>query len=253
MITYFAEHAKGFQSKNGKWYITDRIEHDGRSIAAEDLKWVKKYLKEKYGEKAPLLKGIVTGPVTMVMSGMLKTKEYKGYRDPELYNDMGKFVNTEAQLQLEAGADVIQIDEPYYSVGAPMELAKEAVRIARNNVEKPVHLHACGDITKVFDTLLDFPVDVLSHAFAGYPVNFEVISKDKLVKAKKKLGIGCVRTDTPELEAVPNVVELLKKAIELVGKENIIAHPDCGLRGLKDENVAAEKLVRMCKAIKEIK
>lgn len=252
MITYFAEHTKSFQSKNGKWYITDKIEHDGKSIAAEDLKWVKQYLKEKYGEKAPLLKGIITGPVTMIMSGLLKTKEYSGYRDPKLYNDMGRFVNTEAQLQLEAGVDVIQIDEPFYSVGAPMELAKEAIRIARKNVEKPVHLHVCGDITKVFDTLLDFPVDVLSHAFAGYPVNFKVISKEKLVKAKKKLGVGCIRTDTPELEEVPSIVEILRKAIELVGKENIIAHPDCGLRGLKNDKIAAEKMIRMVKAIKEI-
>ncbi|WXG42451.1 MAG: hypothetical protein WED07_10285 [Candidatus Freyarchaeum deiterrae] len=253
MITYFAEHTKSFQSRNKKWYITNRIEHDGKSTAAEDLRWVKDYLKEKYGQKAPLLKGIVTGPVTMVMSGLLKTKEYKGYRDPELYNDMGQFVNIEAQLQLESGVDIIQIDEPFYSVGAPMDLAREAVRIARNNVQKPVHLHACGDITKVFDTLLDFPVDVLSHAFAAYPQNFNVISRDKLVKAKKKLGVGCVRSDTPELEGVPSIVELLKKAIEMVGKENIITHPDCGLRGLKDDKIAAEKMVRMVKAVKEIK
>ncbi|MEM3586178.1 MAG: hypothetical protein QXO71_02555 [Candidatus Jordarchaeaceae archaeon] len=252
MITYFAEHTKSFQIKNGKWYITDKIEHDGKSIAAEDLRWVKAYLKDKYGETAPLLKGIITGPVTMIMSGLLKTKAYSGYRDPELYNDMGEFVNTEAQLQLEAGVDAIQIDEPFYSVGAPMDLAKEAIRIARKNVKKPVHLHVCGDITKVFDTLLDFPVDVLSHAFAGYPVNFKVISKEKLVKAKKKLGVGCIRTDTPELEEVPNIVELLRKAIELVGKENIIIHPDCGLRGLKDDKIAAEKMIRMVKAIKEI-
>lgn len=252
MITYFAEHARGFELRGDQWFITDRIEHDGESVAAQDLSWVKKYLQEKYGEKAPLLKGIVTGPITMIMSGLIKTKEYKGYRDPELYNDMGRFVNTEAQLQLEAGVDIIQIDEPYYSVGAPMDLAKEAVRIGRQNIEKPVHLHVCGNITKVFDTLLDFPVDVLSHAFAGDPENFTVISEEKLVKSKKKLGVGCVRSDTSELEEVPSIVELLRKAIELAGKENIIAHPDCGLRGLKNDKIAAEKLVRMVKAVKEI-
>ncbi|MGQ9720415.1 MAG: hypothetical protein ACUVXA_03740 [Candidatus Jordarchaeum sp.] len=252
MITYFAQHATGFESKGDKWFITGRIGHDGESIAAEDLSWVKKYLQEKYGEKAPLLKGIVTGPVTMIMSGMLKTKDYKGYRDPELYNDMGRFVNREAQLQLKAGVDAVQIDEPYYSVGAPMDLAKEAVRIARHNVQKPVHLHVCGNITKIFDTLLDFPVDVLSHAFAGEPKNFTVISKEKLVKAKKKLGVGCVRSDTPELEEVTSIVELLQKATELVGEENIIAHPDCGLRGLKNDKVASEKLVRMVQAVKKL-
>jgi len=252
MITYFAEHAKCFEKRGDKWYITGRIEHDGKSIAAEDLTWVKKYLKEKYGEKAPQLKGIVTGPVTMIMSGLLKTKDYNGYKDPELYRDMGKFVNTEAHLQLEAGVDAIQIDEPYYSVGAPMDLAKEAIKIARKDIKKPVHLHVCGNITKVFDTLLDFPVDILSHAFAGNPENFSVISKDKLVKAKKKLGVGCVRSDTPELENVQSIVEVLRKAINLVGEENIIAHPDCGLRGLKDDKVATEKLVRMVQATREI-
>ncbi|MEX2704910.1 MAG: uroporphyrinogen decarboxylase family protein [Candidatus Freyrarchaeum guaymaensis] len=252
MITYFAEHAKGFQLKGDKWYIVDRIEHDGESVAAEDLSWVREYLQEKYGEKAPMLKGIVTGPITMIMSGLLKTKEYKGYRDPELYKDMGEFVNTEVQLQLEAGVDAIQIDEPYYSVGAPMDLAKEAVRIARKNVEKPVYLHVCGNVTKVFDTLLDFPVDVLSHAFAGEPKNFTVVSEEKLVKAGKKLGVGCVRSDTPELEDVPSIVEILRKAIEFVGKENIVIHPDCGLRGLKDDKVASEKLARMVQAVKEV-
>jgi 5-methyltetrahydropteroyltriglutamate--homocysteine methyltransferase len=54
------------------------------------------------------------------------------------------------------------------------------------------------------------------------------------------------------VEKEEEVLDLINKSINLVGIENIVIHPDCGMRMLPKE-VAKEKLITMCKAVQRIK
>lgn len=54
---------------------------------------------------------------------------------------------------------------------------------------------------------------------------------------------------TDEIESKEQVAEVIKKGIENLGKENIIADPDCGMR-LRSRDAAYLKLKVMVETVK---
>ncbi|MFX0097481.1 MAG: methionine synthase [Candidatus Hodarchaeota archaeon] len=249
MIKYFTRDTPGFKIVGHESVIAGKISPKiNNSIIAKDLLWVKQYV----GERAKV-KGIVTGPITLISSCKIsKTSPYDSIFDRRLYRDTAEALGAEVKMLIEAGADSIQIDEPFYSVGVPMDLAKECIELIIEGVQVPVSLHACGDIRKVFDHLLDFDgVDVLSHEFAASPQNLEVISRSKLENNNKKLGVGCVKTNAEQIETHEEVLNLLRKAAKLVGLENMWIHPDCGLT-LLNCDTAELKLKTMMEATHQL-
>ncbi len=249
MIKYFTAHLPGFKVQGEKSYIVGRIQPSEEPFLINDIRWVKSYVKGKAE-----VKGILTGPVTLVFStGLGKTSPYSGYRDERLYMDVAEALAVEAERLEKAGVDAIQIDEPMYSVTPfPTDIAKKAVEKIALNVKVPVALHVCGNIKKIFNTILDFEgISVLSHAFAAYPENFEVISKEKLEDYGKKIGVGCVRTDINRVEDFEHILRILRKAVIRFGIDNVVVHPDCGLRIL-DREIAKEKLKLMVEAARKI-
>jgi Methionine synthase II (cobalamin-independent) len=63
------------------------------------------------------------------------------------------------------------------------------------------------------------------------------------------LGLGCVNNKIDEIESKEQVAEVIKKGIENLGKENIIADPDCGMR-LRTREAAYLKLKVMVETVK---
>ena len=249
MIKYFTKNTPGFEIKGHESIVVGKISPKvEKSIIAKDLLWVKQYV----GDRAKV-KGIVTGPMTLISSCKIsKTSPYDNIFDRRLYRDAAEALAVEVRMLIEAGADSIQVDEPFYSVGVPMDLAMECIELIVDDVEVPVSLHACGDIRKVFDHLLDFSgVDVLSHEFAASPQNLEVITREKLENSGKKLGVGCVKTNTEQIETHKEVLDLLRKAVELVSLKNIWIHPDCGLTLLSCDT-AKLKLKTMMEATRQL-
>lgn len=244
MISYYAKSIDGFKSSGEKPHIVERIGEPHPTVLIKDFRLAKLLLPE---DKA--IKGILTGPVTMAFSSNIETSEYKGFRDEKLYMDLAEALRSIAQEFEKEGASWIQIDEPFYSVGAPMELAKKAVEHITSGVKIPVAIHVCGDVTKVFKKLLEFKgVHVLSHAFMGFPNNLRVLDKEALASNEKKIGLGCIDTQHKKVESSEEVSNLVKEAVEKVGWENLIFHPDCGLKAL-GRDAALKKLESMVQGI----
>jgi len=226
-----------------KMFITGKIGPGDFSWMMEDIALAKKTAGARARVKADM-----TGPVTLAFSSILDTKEYTGYRDRRLYMDLAGALLELARRYGEAGADQLQIDEPFFSVGVPMELAREAVEHVATGFSGETALHVCGDVSKVFDRLLHFRgIKVLSHGFAGTRSNLDLIDRGKLEDAKKVLGFGCIDTASERVETVGETVTLIRKGIALAGRENMVIHPDCGMRALPHD-VAVAKLRAMCMA-----
>jgi 5-methyltetrahydropteroyltriglutamate--homocysteine methyltransferase len=244
MISYFAKSIDGFRGGTDKPKLVDKIGEPHPSVIIKDFRMAKMLLPE---DKA--IKGILTGPVTMAFSSTIETSEYKGFRDENLYMDIaGALLKIGKELEKE-GAAWIQIDEPYYSVGAPMELAKKAVEHITAGLKVPVALHVCGDVTKVYKKLVDFEgIDLLSHAFMGFPNNLKLLEKEPLVSHGKKVGLGIIDTSRTKVETSVEVAALVRQAVDKLGWEGLVFHPDCGLRALKRE-VALAKLTAMVEGI----
>jgi len=244
MIKYFTTHIPGFK------VVGDESIVDSKIMPPEDSPIVKDLIKAKeLAKNKAKVKGIITGPVTLISSCKIsKSAPYK-FMDPNLFLDAAEALAEEAKMFVKAGVDAIQIDEPFYSVGAPLELGKKCVELICRDLKVPVALHVCGDVKRVFDILCTFEgVDVLSHEFAATPTNLEVIRVEKLIDNNKMLGVGCVKSNNPAIETPEEVKDLLLKVHRIVGYENMIVHPDCGLR-LLDCDVALNKLNNMVKGV----
>jgi 5-methyltetrahydropteroyltriglutamate--homocysteine methyltransferase len=89
-----------------------------------------------------------------------------GEEDEKVYLDTARALLEIAQAMVNQGVKWIQIDEPFLSVGAPMQIAKKTIESIANHIKVPVALHVCGKVEKIIDNLLDIEgITLLSHGF----------------------------------------------------------------------------------------
>lgn len=245
MIKIFASKIPGYSIEKGRAVIVDRIQPSKEAITVNDFLLT----KELAGDKAEV-KGIITGPFTMALgSSVAKGAPYKNILDPELIFDLAKVQSEEARALTKAGAEVIQIDEPAFSLGVDLEIGKETTEMISRNI-KVAELHVCGDVAHIFRKLLEMDVSVLDHEFTQTR-NLDVIEREMIESYEKKIGYGCVNTKMNEAESVEVIERRITEAVKKLGAENIWIDPDCGMRLLSRE-VAREKLKNMVIASKRV-
>lgn len=256
MVEIFTKNTPGFKIEGNTCFITSKISKHHKSIGASDLKLAIKYMNnflknsdftdEEKAKKG--VKGIITGPCTIVQSSKLGPV----YKDKNIaILDMAYALMDECISLEKAGAKLIQIDEPFISTGLiDMETVKKAIDIISGGVAIPVALHSCGDIKSVFKDIITFNVDIIDCEFAGHPNNLDVLAKyaDDLKHSNKKIGLGVVDTKKVDIDSVDDISEIIEKGIAIIGKENLYIDPDCGMRLFSDD-VAFSKLENMVKAM----
>ena len=216
-------------------------------------------------EISPLpVKGIITGPTTLVNCSKLETDEYESLYDKQLFKDLSKALVKIANDMLRIGVHSIQIDEPFISVGSPTHLAKYSLEYMCKKIDSDISLHVCGDVNKeifdtvkederkIFDIIMGFKgISSTSFSFKGYPQNKLCIAQYINSAPPKKIGLGCVRTDSEDVESVKEVYDLLRFGTYCLGEENVIAVPDCGMKILT-RDLARQKLQVMCQAADDL-
>jgi 5-methyltetrahydropteroyltriglutamate--homocysteine methyltransferase len=186
----------------------------------------------------------MTGPFSL--SRRLRTGDGAGYGDSagraELVLDLARVLNAEATALAAAGAELLQLDEPFLA-GYPehVELAIEAVNVVVADVPVTWALHVCygnryarplweGHYDFLFPAVLDAAVDQLLLEFARK-------GDDDLALIEKHgwdrvLGVGVLDVKTAEVESAPLVERRIERALAYVPPERLLVTPDCGLRHL---------------------
>lgn len=246
MVSIFTEYIPGMKIEDGNTVIVSKIRNPTQEISVDDLKYAKKVMKDYYGGNIPEgkgVKGIITGPNTIVHSSRIASF-YKNKEDAII--DLAHSLKYEVDAIAKKVKPVyIQVDEPFLSTGmVEMKTAREAIGILKDGLEIPLAMHVCGILKDAFADIARFNVDILDFEFAGNNVNMGVLEKNYSLIANKKLGFGCVDSSVNVVDDKSDVDELVKKAIEIVGKDNLILDPDCGLRRAP-KDVAFDKLKLM--------
>jgi len=260
MVEIFARDITGMVWEDGTSKIKGKILPINYSIGAEDIKIALKTAKNisedfktgstvlhdgEFKEDARGVKGIITGPTTLVLSSRMEGFYTLENRDKAII-DMAQALNREAKYLENAGAAMIQFDEPFLSTGmADIKTAYKAIKITQNGLKVPLAMHVCGDVRQVFGELLKFPVDIIDCEFAGIEKNLEILQNTDL--GGKKIGFGCVDTKTERVESPEEIRTLIEKGVKIIGAENMIVDPDCGMRMLPVE-AAYQKLKNMTEA-----
>ena len=151
MVGSFVSHIPGFSYEMNSSVIVDKIKTPLEYIVLPDLKYAMAVLdKELDKRNLPAeerakkgVKGIVTGPSTIVHSSRIESF-YKD-RNPAII-DTAHALRKEIEAINESGAKYIQIDEPFLSTGmVDIGTAKEAISILSEDIDIPVAMHVSVD------------------------------------------------------------------------------------------------------------
>jgi 5-methyltetrahydropteroyltriglutamate--homocysteine methyltransferase len=194
------------------------------------------------------IKITVPGPFTMTQQA--QNDHYAS--DVELALAYAEAVNEELRDLKAAGADVVQIDEPYLQARPEpaREYALEAIDRALAGLDGDTVLHTCfGYAHIVHDRPSGYPFLAELNDCAATHISLEAAQPgldpqvlralpDKVV-VLGVLDLGAEEAETPEV-----VAERIRRALTVVEPERLVVAPDCGMKYLPRER-AFRKLQAM--------
>jgi len=169
-------------------------------------------------------------------------------------------VNEEIRDLFAAGADFVQIDEPYMQ--ARPEKARQfglkALNHALKGITGPTAVHICFGYAAIVHQRpsgYSFLPELAGCSCAQVSVETAQSKLDCAVLAKlerKQIMVGCLDLNDMTIETPETVAARIKKALAYVPAANVILAPDCGMKYLPRE-VAFGKLQAMVEAAKMLR
>jgi ribosomal-protein-alanine acetyltransferase len=209
-----------------------------RPVEVRDME----FLRRSTGRKAKIT---LPGPFTMTQQA--KNEFYKDQE--ELAMDFAVAVNEEARDLQKAGADVIQLDEPWLrnDPEGAKRYAIKAINRALEGITVPTVVHLCfGYAFLVKDKptsyfflseLADSKAQQISIESAQPKIDLGVL-KDL---SAKKIMLGVINLGDPIVERGEQVAERIRAGLKHVAPDRLIPAPDCGMKYMTRE-VAFGKL-----------
>jgi 5-methyltetrahydropteroyltriglutamate--homocysteine methyltransferase len=200
----------------------------------------------------------ITVPGPFTMSQQAQNDFYKSAEEAAM--DYAVAVNAEIKDLFAAGADVVQIDEPYMQ--ARPEKAREyglkALNRTLEGVDGTTAVHICFGYAAIIHErpagynflpeLAGSPVKQVSIETAQSNLDCSVLTSLK----NKKIMVGCIDLSDMNVETPEVVVARLKKALKHMKPEDVIVAPDCGMKYLP-RDVAFGKLQAMVEGAKRLR
>ena len=185
------------------------------------------------------IKITVPGPFTMAQQA--QNDHYADDRGLALaYADA---VNEELRDLKAAGADVVQIDEPYLQARPEpaRAYALEAIGRALEGIEGDTVLHTCfGYAHVVHDKPSGYPFLAELNNCAATHISIEAaqpgLDPEVLCSLPDKVVVlGVLDLGAEEVEAPELVAERIRRALGVVQPERLVVAPDCGMKYLTRE------------------
>jgi 5-methyltetrahydropteroyltriglutamate--homocysteine methyltransferase len=194
------------------------------------------------------IKMTVPGPFTMTQQA--QNDFYS--REEDLALDYAAAVNEEIKDLFAAGADIVQLDEPYMQ--ARPEKARQygltALKRALEGVNGVTAVHICFGYAAIIHQrpsgysflpeLAESPVRQISIETAQSSLDCSVLAK----LPGKTIILGVLDLSTHEVETPETVAARIRRAFPFVSPDRVIVAPDCGLKYLP-RDVAFRKMKAM--------
>jgi 5-methyltetrahydropteroyltriglutamate--homocysteine methyltransferase len=184
-----------------------------------------------------LAKITLPGPFTM---GQQVKDEY--YRDAEaMCMDYAAAVNEEAHELVKAGADVIQLDEPWLR-NNPEEAKRYAVKVinrALEGITVPTVVHLCFGYAAVVTGLKPTGYSFLPQLADTIAQQISIESAQPRIDlgvlkdlAPKKVMLGVIDLSDPAVESAETVAGRIRAGLKHLSPEKLLPAPDCGMKYL---------------------
>ena len=197
----------------------------------------------------------ITLPGPFTMSQQAKDEFYKD--DEALAMALAEAVNAEALELQDAGADVIQLDEPWVrnDPAAAKRYAVKAINRALQGITVPTVVHICFGYAAVVpgDTkpsgysflaeLADSSAQQISIEAAQPKLDLGVLAD----LSGKKIMLGVIDLGDPEIETAAVIAQRIRHGLKYVSADRLIPAPDCGMKYMP-RHIAFGKLKAMSDA-----
>ncbi len=220
-----------------------------RPVEVDDLRFLKAHTTRK-------TKITVPGPFTMLQQA--QNDFYAS--EEEAAMDYAAAVNEEIRDLFAAGADVVQIDEPYMQ--ARPEKARRyglaALNRALDGVQGTTAVHICFGYAAIIHERpsgYSFLPELAGCKCRQVSIETAQSHLDTRVLQElrgKQVMVGCLDLSDNEVETPQVVADRVRRALEHVPPEQVILAPDCGMKYLP-RDVARGKLASMVAAAQQLR
>ncbi len=207
------------------------------AVEVEDLNFLRAHTDRK-------IKITVPGPFTMLQQA--QNDFYAS--EEEAAMDYAEAVNAEIKDLFAAGADVVQIDEPYMQ--ARPEKARQyglaALNRALQGVQGTTAVHICFGYAAIIHArpsgysflpeLAQCSCRQVSIETAQSHLDCSVLQS----LGDKQVMVGCIDLSDPQVESADTVVQRIERALPYIKPENVILAPDCGMKYLPRETAVGK-------------
>lgn len=240
MVEYFAEQLDGYaftrfgwvQSYGSRCVKPAVIVGDLSRPQAMTVEWIK-YAQDLTDK---VMKGMLTGPVTMLMWSFPREDVSREVQARQLALAIrDEVVDLEA-----AGIKIIQIDEAAFREGLPLrqaawqgylDWATEAFRLCASGVrdETQIHTHMCySEFNDVIESIAAMDADVITIETSRS--DMELLEAFERFAYPNEIGPGVYDIHSPRVPDSAEMAGLLRKAARRIPLERLWVNPDCGLK-----------------------
>ena len=182
----------------------------------------------------------ITLPGPFTLAQQARNEFYRD--DAEMAMDFAAAVNEEAHDLEAAGADVIQLDEPWLrnDPEAAKRYAVQAIDRALEGLNVPTVVHLCFRSTTGYSflpQLADCSARQISIEAAQPRLDLGILKE----LAGKQIVLGVLDLGDPQIETPEQVAERIRDGLRYVRADRLFPAPDCGMKYLSRE-VAFGKL-----------
>ena len=246
------DHPGTVVSRTGKSVFVPRVVGRIRRLRPVNVRDVE-FLRSQTGRQ---IKVTVPGPFTM--THLAQNDHYAS--EAELGLDYADAVNAEIRDLFAAGADVVQIDEPYMQAHPDQARAYgvTALQRALDGVEGTTAVHICfgyGSMVKGKPAQYAFLPELAATSVQQVSVETAQPALDCSVLQQlqgKTIILGVLDLSTHSVESPEVVAARIRRALSYVNPERVIVAPDCGMKYLPRE-VAFAKLQAMTAAARVVR
>jgi len=256
MVEYFGEQLSGFAFTRNGWVQSygsrcvkpPVIYGDVSRPHAMTVDWA--VYAQSLTDKP--VKGMLTGPVTILQWSFVRNDQPRALTMKQI----ALAIRDEVVDLEKGGIRVIQIDEPAIREGLPLrkadrneylDKAVEAFRISASGVKDStqIHTHMCySQFNDIIRHIALMDADVITIECARSQMN--LLGAFAQFKYPNEIGPGVYDIHSPRVPSVQEMVDLLKKASQVISPAQLWVNPDCGLktRGWTETEASLRNMVQ---------
>ncbi|EXF46479.1 5- methyltetrahydropteroyltriglutamate/homocysteine S-methyltransferase [Pseudomonas sp. BAY1663] len=262
MVEYFAEQLDGYAFTRFGWVQSYGSRCVKPAVIYGDLSrpqpmtvaWIR-YAQQQTDK---VMKGMVTGPVTMLMWSFAREDVPREVQARQL----ALAIRDEVCDLEAAGIRIIQIDEAAFREGLPLrkadwqhylDWAVETFRLCASGVrdETQIHTHMCySEFNDVIESIAAMDADVITIETSRSQM--ELLEAFRAFDYPNDIGPGVYDIHSPRVPDTAEMVQLLEKAAERIPAERLWVNPDCGLktRGWAETEAALVNMVAAARRLR---